>query len=279
MPTIELLLLSLSVGLMIGSFLNVVIYRYPLMLNQQWRQECQQYLGQTTEKNTTLNLAIPRSHCPHCQTLIKIIHNIPVFSFLLLRGKCASCHQKISIQYPTVELLTGILSLLVVYQYGMTWTALAALFLTWNLICLTFIDLKHQLLPDNMTLSVLWIGLFINLGSVFTTPHDAILGAIVGYLLLWMIAKLFFILRKKEGMGYGDFKMLAMLGAWLGVSMIINIILSAVLLGSVIGIALMLSHKATKDVAIPFGPFLAFTGWLTLMYGPFLMQCIERWIL
>lgn len=274
-----ILTLAAILGLVIGSFLNVVIYRYPKMLHQMWKGECQEFLKQPpARKPPKFNLITPRSRCVKCKETIKSWHNIPLFSYLFLRGKCAYCHANISLMYPTVEVLTAVLSMIVAAHFGISWASLAALILTWSLIALSFIDFNEKILPDNITISVLWLGLFVNSFDFFTTPVNAILGAIVGYVLLWTVAKLFKIIRKKEGMGHGDFKMLAMLGAWLGIGMLLNVLLTAVLLALFISIILLAFKKISKKYPIPFGPYLALGGFLTMIYGPTISNIITRMV-
>ena len=268
-----LLIAAAIVGLIVGSFLNVVIVRYPNMLRDQWRRECQEHLELPIDKPShTFNLLLPRSHCPHCHTPLKPWHNIPLLSFLFLGGRCAHCKHKISYLYPTVEFISGVLTVLVVWHFLLTWNMLAALVLTWALITLCFIDLKTQLLPDNITLPILWLGLFLSLFNVFTSPFQAITGAIFGYGVLWITATLFKWVRKKEGMGHGDFKMLGMLGAWFGIPMTLNILFVAVILGLLAAVLLIFAKKIRPNNPIPFGPFIALAGWVTMMAGPFFLH-------
>lgn len=272
--TITLIMTGI-VGLIVGSFLNVVIVRLPKMLEAKWQKECHEFLESSSHTpQKTFNLLIPKSHCPHCNAPIKLKHNIPLLSYLLLRGRCAYCHKKISPLYPTVELITCLLTIAVVVHFAVSYTAFAAVLLTWVLIAIFFIDLKTQLIPDEITLTTLWLGLFLSLYYVFISPSQAILGAIVGYGILWIVASAFQLIRKKQGMGYGDFKMLGMLGAWLGPSMIINTLLIAVILGLGVALILLTTKKITAQRPIPFGPYLAIAGWLSLVFGPFLLQWI-----
>ncbi len=266
------LILALIVGLIIGSFLNVVIARYPIMLESQWRRDCQNYLNLPMESQPSFNLWFPRSRCPRCKTPLKARHNIPILSYLWLKGRCAFCNEKIHPIYPGVEALTALLTVWVVWHYSLTRPLIPALFLTWVLIALTFIDWRKQILPDALTLTTLWIGLFLSLFYVFVSPHQAVSGAIVGYGLLWIAAGLFKLIRKKEGMGHGDFKMLGMLGAWFGVKMVLNILLMAILIALVTSIVLILMKKITAKRPIPFGPFIAIAGWVSMMTGPELLQ-------
>jgi len=265
--TVVIILVSALLGLCIGSFLNVVIHRLPLMLEAQWQKDAHDTLQQPYTTPPSFNLATPRSRCPHCQAPIYAKHNIPLLSYFLLKGKCAACQQPISIQYPLIELITTLFTLFVVWQFGISWQCLYALMLTWSLIALAAIDWRVKLLPDQIVLPLLWLGLLINCFGVFTTPIDAIFGAALGYSVLWLIATAFLKLRKKEGMGYGDFKLLAMLGAWFGTYALLNIVLIAAITALIImSIATFLKkHQAQHTFA--FGPYLAIAGWLTLMYG------------
>lgn len=266
-------------GLVIGSFLNVVIFRYPKMLKQEWKAECQALLKQPpARKPAKFNLMKPASKCPKCKKQIKPWNNIPLFSYLFLKGKCADCKVAISAMYPIVEILTAVLTLVIVYRFGLSLEALSALIFTWSLIVLSFIDFREHLLPDLITITVLWIGLLANSLGLFTTPEYAIFGAIIGYCLLWVIAKLFKLIRKKDGMGHGDFKMLAMLGAWLGVSMLLNVLITAVLIALVVSAILLGFKKISKKNPIPFGPYLALGGLLTMLFGPSVVDLIARMV-
>jgi leader peptidase (prepilin peptidase) / N-methyltransferase len=262
---------------MVGSFLNVVIHRLPIMLERSWREQGAESSA-TPEAPVTgerYNLVVPRSSCPACRAPIAAWHNIPVFSWLQLRGRCASCQTRISIRYPLVELLCGVLSAAVVWKFGVAWPTLGALIVTWYLIALAAIDLDHQLLPDSLTLPLLWAGLLASLGwheftptSLPVSPTDAIIGASAGYLTLWSVYQLFRLCTGKEGMGYGDFKLLAALGAWLGWRMLLPIVLCSAAVGAVVGIALIVAKRRGRGVPLPFGPFLAAAGWLAMMWGP-----------
>ena len=255
-------------GLVVGSFFNVVIYRLPLMMESRWRRDCCELLEQTPEKaGAPLTLATPNSHCPHCGTGIKPWHNIPVISYLLLRGKCAACGVGISVRYPLVELATGLLTLSLVTAFPVSTALLGAIAFTWALIVLTMLDVDHKLLPDNITLPLMWLGLVFNIGGTYVSLEDAVLGAMLGYLLLWSVYWLFKLVTGKEGMGYGDFKLLAALGAWLGWQALPLIILLSSLVGAICGIALMFAKGRGREVPIPFGPYLAAAGWLSLMWG------------
>lgn len=261
----------LALGLVIGSFLNVVIYRLPLMLESQWRNDCCELLEVEREPAEPISLASPNSHCPHCKAPVKPWQNIPVLSYIALRGKCANCGVAISLRYPIVELCTGLLTLVLGFHFGASAALLGAAILTWALIALTLIDFDTQLLPDNITLPLLWLGLLFNLNGTFVSLADAVVGAMAGYLFLWSIYWLFKLLTGKEGMGYGDFKLLAALGAWLGWQVLPVIVLLSSLVGAVCGIALMVFRKRGKDIPIPFGPYLAMAGWLSLLWGQELM--------
>ncbi len=266
-----LLTATLFLGLLVGSFLNVVAWRVPRMLEREWHGQCRELLGITPEHTATAdeapyNLVTPRSRCPLCDHAITALENIPLLSYLVLRGRCSACGAKISPRYPIIEAATGLLSLLVVWQLGPTPQALAGLLLLWSLIALTVIDLDHQLLPDNLTLPLLWLGLLLSLGGLFTSPTDAIIGAIAGYLVLWSVYHAFRLLTGKEGMGYGDFKLLAALGAWFGWQALPAIILFASLVGAVVGITLVLLRGHDRNIPIPFGPYLAAAGLLALLW-------------
>jgi leader peptidase (prepilin peptidase)/N-methyltransferase len=257
----------LLLGLMVGSFLNVVIYRLPLMMQREWQAECAALNGQEAAQGDKFNLSVPRSRCPHCQHAITAIENIPVVSYLFLGGKCRACRAPISFRYPVIEALTGVMSALVAWHFGVSWACAGALLLTWSLIALTFIDVDQQLLPDKMTLPLVWLGLLFNLFGVFTDLSSSVVGAIAGYLSLWSIYHLFRIVTGKEGMGYGDFKLLAALGAWLGWQYLPMIVLLSSLVGAVIGITLVLLKQHQREIPIPFGPYLAAAGWIALIWG------------
>jgi len=263
-----LMVLVLLLGLVVGSFLNVVIYRLPLMMQTGWRRECRQYLQLPEESaEECVNLLWPGSHCPSCKTEIKAHQNIPVLSYLLLRGHCAHCSAPISLRYPLIEAFTGLCSLLVAWHFGYGWPLLFALLLTWSLIALSFIDIDNQLLPDSITLPLLWLGLLLSLFAIFTDSHASIIGAVAGYLSLWSVYWGFKLLTGKEGMGYGDFKLLALFGAWLGWQYLPMIILLSSLVGAVIGVSMIALGKHDAGKPIPFGPYLAAAGWLALVWG------------
>ena len=266
-------------GLMVGSFLNVVIYRLPIMLERAWKQECETYLSASTEQaeehenNETFNLAKPDSHCPACNAPVKVWQNIPVLSYLLLKGRCHACHTPISLRYPFVELITGILSALVCYYfYPDIQAVLYALLFTWLLIALTGIDYDTYLLPDNITLPLIWLGLLANLFNTFTDLPSAVIGAMAGYLVLWCVFWLFKLLTGKEGMGFGDFKLLAAIGVWLGWQALPLVIILSSLVGAVIGISLIIFSGREKSKPIPFGPYLAIAGWIALVWGDTINQ-------
>ena len=255
------------IGLAVGSFLNVVIHRLPKMMDAEWRAQCAEIEGRELPEQGRYNLLVPSSHCPHCQTPLRPYDNVPLLSYLLLGGRCRQCHAAISPRYPAVEALTAILSALVAWHFGWSVQGGLALALTWTLIALTFIDADTTLLPDSMTLPLLWLGLLANVFGVFAPLEDAVIGAAVGYLLLWSVYWLFKLATGREGMGYGDFKLLAALGAWLGYTMLLPIILLSSIVGAVVGGGLMLMARRGRDVPIPFGPYLAAAGFLTLLVG------------
>ena len=265
-----LLLAAGVLGLLIGSFLNVVIHRLPIMLERSWRQQYQELTltdAPVAPAPERFNLIFPRSRCQHCGHGITALENIPVISFLWLKGKCSACGQAISQRYPIVELLTGILSAIVAWRFGFSIEAAAMLALTWSLIALAFIDYDTQLLPDNITLPLLWAGLLLNVFTVSTTLSAAVIGAAAGYVSLWLVYQIFKIITGKEGMGYGDFKLFAALGAWLGWQSLPLIILSSSLIGAIIGIGFIVFLKHDRRVPIPFGPFLCLAGWVAALWG------------
>jgi len=259
------------IGLSVGSFLNVVAYRLPKMMEREWRRECHEFLElvpqQTEEDQAKFNLAIPASACPNCGHELRAWENIPVISYLFLRARCSSCGTKISIQYPAVELLTAAASVLAAYTFGVTIQTVAALFVTWALITLTLIDLKTQLLPDSITLPLLWLGILLSLFGVFTDLASSVIGAMAGYMILWSVYQVFKLLTGKEGMGFGDFKLLAALGALIGYSYLPQIILISSVLGSVFGISMLIAGRTKQQQTIPFGPYLAIAGWIALLWG------------
>ncbi len=261
----------LFLGLSFGSFLNVVAYRLPMMMERDWKLECHDFLEldppKIEDKLLSLTLSTPASACPNCGHKIRFWENIPVLSYILLKAKCSSCSTSISLQYPVVELLTGFASLAVAYRFGPSLQTVAGLIFTWVLIALTLIDLKKQLLPDDITLPLLWGGILLSFYDVFTNLNDSVIGAIAGYLILWSVYQLFKLLTKKEGMGFGDFKLLAALGAWLGYSYLPQIILVSSVVGSIIGITMIVVGKNKQQQPIPFGPYLAAAGWIALLWG------------
>lgn len=263
-------------GLIIGSFLSVVITRYPEMLHQQWQTECREFLSLKTETpQDKISLALPPSHCPQCKMKLKFYHNIPLFSYLGLGGKCAYCKRPVSLLYPVIELLTSLLTVITLWHFGLTWLGFAAVLFTYLMIVLCFIDLRHQLLPDTITLGTLWIGLIFNCFSLFTSLHSAVLAVVIGYLLLWMTAWLFSLIRHKQGMGHGDFKMLAAVGAWLGLFNMLHTLLLAVFMGILISVLLITLKRVTWHRPIPFGPFIALAAWITLLTGPFIISWLQ----
>ncbi len=274
-----LLTVCIILGLLVGSFLNVVVYRLPIMLQRDWRAQCCDYLeienptpdnNESSAKFEVFNLQKPDSHCPLCNHKIRAWENVPVLSYLFLGGKCSSCKTKISIRYPAVELVSGVLSGLVAIYFGATWLTLALLFFTWSLIALTLIDFDHQLLPDNITLPLIWLGLLVNtLDLGFgVTLRDAVIGAIAGYLVLWAFYWAFKLATGKEGMGYGDFKLLSALGAWMGWQSLLPTIILSSLVGAVIGIGMIVLRGRDKSAPMPFGPFLAGAGFIMIIWGP-----------
>lgn len=285
LPSLYIALLTI-LGLLVGSFLNVVIYRLPIMLERSWQQEYREYFGEgdrtgtadaTTDKRQSerFNLLVPRSACPHCGHPISALENIPLISWLWLRGRCRDCQTPISARYPLVELLTGLASGLVAWHFLPGWPLYGALLLTWTLIALTFIDLDKMLLPDQLTLPLLWAGLLLNLIDGLVPLQDAVIGAMAGYLLLWSLYWSFKLLTGKEGMGYGDFKLLAALGAWLGWQSLPLILILSSVVGAVVGISLLLLRRHQQGNPIPFGPYLAMAGWIALIWG----ESITRWYL
>ena len=261
-----------ALGLMVGSFLNVVIHRLPKMMERDWQAQCSAMKGEEIAPTAPYNLVVPRSACPSCGHLIHAWENIPVASWLFLRGRCAHCQAPISPRYPIVEALTGVLSGYIAWHFGFGLAALAALLFTWALIALTFIDFDTQLLPDSITQPLLWLGLLLNLNGVFTPLGSALVGAVAGYLALWSIYWLFKLLTKKEGMGYGDFKLLAAIGAWLGWQMLPLVILLSSLVGATVGIVLILFAGHGRQIPIPFGPYLAGGGLIALLWGKQISQ-------
>lgn len=273
--TSALIISVIILGALVGSFLNVVIYRLPKQMHSAWRRQCQDMMDTlpAPEEPPPPGLIRPSSFCPSCGHTIRPWHNIPVLSYLLLRGHCAYCQQSISLRYPSIELLTALTAGVSAWVLGWGPDLAAALLLGWALLVLAVIDFDHQLLPDQITLPLLWLGLIANFQwQLFATPDQALYGAIAGYLSLWVVYQLFKFFTGKEGMGYGDFKLLAMLGAWLGWQRLPTIILLAAVVGSVISLTLIAAKRQGRDAPIPFGPFLAMAGWLTLLFGDHIVR-------
>ncbi|ALS99638.1 prepilin peptidase [Lacimicrobium alkaliphilum] len=271
---------TLVLGLMVGSFLNVVIHRLPIMMERSWKQEYQSYFDpEKSPEQSRFNLIKPDSQCPVCQHKIRAWENIPLLSWIWLKGKCSQCKTPISARYPLVELLTGLISGLLAWHFGFGWPLLAALIFSWLLIAMTFIDLDRMLLPDQLTLPLLWLGLLLSTQHVFVSPVEAIIGAAAGYLSLWSVYWGFKLLTGKEGMGYGDFKLLAALGAWVGWQYLPMIILLSSFVGAILGLILLSVQGKDKGQAIPFGPYLAVAGWVTFLYGEQLSDIYWSWML
>ena len=260
-------LCAIVLGLLVGSFLNVVVHRLPIMMQRDWRAQAREFLELPAEPASTFNLVLPHSHCPHCDHEIRPWENIPLVSWLALHGKCSSCHAPISKRYPLVELLCGLLSGYVAWHFGFSWQAGAMLLLTWGLLAMSMIDVDHKLLPDSIVLPLLWVGLIVNDFGLFASLSDALWGAVAGYFALWSVYWLFTLVTGKEGMGYGDFKLLAMLGAWGGWQVLPLTILLSSVVGAVLGTILLRVQKADSGTAIPFGPYLAIAGWIALLWG------------
>ncbi|TNF88640.1 MAG: prepilin peptidase [Gammaproteobacteria bacterium] len=259
-------------GSVVGSFLNVVIYRLPVMMQREWRQDCLEFLEQPAEKDSEkFNLSTPRSRCGTCGHQITALENIPIISYLALGGKCSACKTPISKQYPLVELFTACVSVVVGWHFGISPQALAVLILSWCLIGASGIDIGHKLLPDSITLPLLWLGILLALFNVFVDLETSIIGAMAGYLSLWSVFMLFKLVTGKEGMGHGDFKLLAMLGAWLGWKPLLVVILTSSIVGAAVGISMILLKITERGTQIPFGPYLAAAGWMTLLWGEELM--------
>ena len=275
-----LLFLTSLLGLFVGSFLNVVIYRLPLRLQHEWRTECKEFLDVDESSLESFdkppgNLFTSRSHCPQCNHQITALENIPVFSYLVLRGKCSECSARISPRYPAIEILTAVLSGLVAWSFGYTAALPLVLILVWSLVVLSFIDFDHKLLPDKLVLPVLWLGLLVNSQNVLTDIHSALYGAVAGYLVLWLVYQAFKLLTNKEGMGFGDFKLLSLIGAWLGWQMLPLVVLLSSLVGAVVGILGILILGRDKQVPIPFGPYLSVAGLIALFWG---QQIIDSYL-
>ncbi|CAI08587.1 prepilin peptidase [Aromatoleum aromaticum] len=264
--------LATFVGLFVGSFLNVVIHRLPRMMEREWHAQAAELRGESLPEQETYNLAVPRSRCPHCGHMITAFENIPVISYLVLRGRCRHCSAPIGRRYPTVEMLTAVLSGYAAWHFGFGLAAAGAMLFLWTMVALAFIDLDTQLLPDSLTLPLLWLGLLFNLDGTYSELPQAVVGAIAGYLALWAVYWLFKLATGKEGMGYGDFKLLAAIGAWLGWQMLPLTILFSSLVGAVTGLGLIVFARHGRDVPIPFGPYLAAAGVLALFWGEPLTQ-------
>lgn len=273
---VVLYVLAFAFGALTGSFLNVVILRLPARMEHDWRGQCRVLLElPEEEEEPPPGIVRPPSRCPKCKRHLKAYHNIPILGWLLLRGKCAFCKKKISVQYPLVELLTAILFTVVVWHFGATMQALLGCILTATLIAASGIDVRHHLLPDNLVLPLLWLGLLVNTQIVFSTPTDAIFGAAVGYLSLWLVYQVFKLLTGREGMGYGDFKLLAAFGAWFGWQSILAIVLLSSVVGLVVGGGVLLLKSKDRRTPIPFGPYLAGAGWIYLLWGE---QIVAMWL-
>ena len=259
-------IVCLILGLLVGSFLNVVIHRLPIMLEREWQAEYTRFGGEPPSAEK-YNLVVPRSRCPHCGHAITALENIPLLSYAMLRGRCSACHARISPRYAAVEAVSGLLSAWAAWHFGFGWAALGALFLCWGLLALSAIDLETQLLPDKLTLPLLWLGLLFNLGHVYTDINSAVIGAAAGYLTLWSVYYLFRFVTGKEGMGYGDFKLLALLGAWFGWQRLPVVIIMSAGVGAVLGLLLLGSKRMKQGAPMPFGPFLAAAGLIVLFWG------------
>ncbi len=267
---------AFAFALLIGSFLNVVIYRLPLMMQRDWREQCDELSKEPAPDlpEGKFNLVVPRSRCPSCGAAIKAWQNIPVLSYLLLGAQCSNCQKSISVRYPLVETMTAILAAVCAWHFGFGWEALMAIGLSFALVAISLIDTDHQIIPDSIVIPLMWIGLIMSLfhplagtGTLFIAPQDAIVGAVAGYLSLWSVYQLFKLVTGKEGMGYGDFKLLAALGAWLGWQALPTIILMSAVVGAIIGIALIVFRGRDRQIPIPFGPYLAAAGWITMLWG------------
>jgi leader peptidase (prepilin peptidase) / N-methyltransferase len=264
--------LCVVIGLLVGSFLNVVIHRLPRMMEREWAAQCAELRGETPEPPVRYNLVVPRSACPKCGHMITAVENVPVLSWLVLRGKCRACKAPISARYPFVEALTGVLSGVLAWQFGFGWALAGALVFSWAMVALTFIDLDTTLLPDDITLPLVWLGLLLNIQGTFVPLATAVIGAVVGYLALWSVYWGFKLLTGKEGMGYGDFKLLAAIGAFLGWKVVPLVILLSSFVGAAIGISMIVFARHKRETPIPFGPYLAIAGVIALMRGDAIVQ-------
>ena len=284
---VTLFIVAGLLGLVVGSFLNVVAYRIPIMMERTWRAQCDELKSQPftppahIADGSRFDLWWPPSTCPGCGSAIAAQHNLPVVGFVWLKGRCARCGAKISARYPIVEALAAILALAVAYVFGPSWQTVAALGFAWTLLALTLIDLDHKLLPDSLTLPLLWAGLLVNVPfsaeGLFAPLSSSVIGAAAGYLSLWSVYKLFKLITGKEGMGYGDFKLLAAIGAWLGWQLLPVVILLSAVVGSVVGIALIVFGGRSSQTAIPFGPYLAAAGLIAMLWGDRLVQLYQTW--
>ncbi|MGE0373726.1 MAG: A24 family peptidase [Gammaproteobacteria bacterium] len=254
-------------GLLVGSFLNVVIHRLPIMMERQWRTECAALAGDTSPTAEPFNLVVPRSRCPHCGVMIRAWDNVPLVSFALLGGRCRHCRSRIPLRYPAVEAASGVLGAWAALHFGPGWAGAFAAVLTWALVALSVIDFDTQLLPDAITLPFLWLGLLLNTAEVYTDLGSSVVGAAAGYLVLWSVYWAFKLATGKEGMGYGDFKLLGMLGAWFGWQLLPIVLLAASVVGAVVGISLIAFAGHARGKPIPFGPYLACAGWVAMMWG------------
>ncbi len=266
------LLLIFLVGLAVGSFLNVVIIRLPIMIERDWQKECCDLLDLKPTEYDKFNLITPPSHCAFCKQKIKAIENIPLFSYLYLKGKCSNCKEKISLRYPVIEFISALSVCIVAHFFGVSLQAFFAIFLTWSLIALSAIDLDTRYLPDDITLPLLWLGIIINIFNIFTDINSSIFGAIFGYGILWIICFLFKLITGKIGMGHGDFKLLAVFGAWFGWQHLAPIIILSSVVGIIVAVILMINKSYDKNKGIPFGPYLAFAGWISMMLGPYMIS-------
>ncbi len=268
------------IGLIIGSFLNVVIARLPKMMERDWRAQCTEILAQPPTwipPTTPFNLVTPRSHCPHCGHLITAVENIPVLSYLWQRGRCMECRKTIALRYPLVEITSAILAVITAWHFGINWQLAGALVFTWALLAASVIDYDHQLLPDEIILPMLWLGILCNLFGLYTDLESSVIGAMAGYMSLWTVFWIFKVITGKEGMGYGDFKLLAMLGAWAGWQGLLMVVFLSSLVGATVGISLILWHRHQQSQPFAFGPYLAFTGWINLLWGTKIMEWYFSW--
>jgi len=278
-------------GLMFGSFFNVVIYRVPVMMQLEWLENCRDFIKEMFGKlpkeleahpeslpKPPFNIAKPDSTCPHCGHKIRWYENVPLASYVALKGKCSSCKNTISLRYPIIELVTALLSGFAAWKFGFGWETAAALAFTWALICLTMIDFDHKLLPDQITLPLMWLGLLLNMQGMFASLEDAVIGAVAGYMCLWSLYWAFKLLTGKEGMGYGDFKLLAALGAWMGWQYLLLILVLSSMVGAVVGVSLIVIKGRDKNIPIPFGPYLAAAGWIAFFWGEAILRQYQRFL-